>query len=103
MQLKSSLIPGFLLPALEGRCSKMSEGELFVYIVCLIIYTIASIFIVRSFKTTTGCIIGSGCLVAGGIGLYYIIPLIVALLMGLLELIIAGAVIAAIIGCLSGS
>lgn len=81
----------------------MSEGELCVYIVCLIIYTIAAIFIVRSFKTVTGSIIGSGCLIAGGFGLYYIIPAIIALLMGILELIIAGAVIAAIIGALSGS
>lgn len=80
----------------------MSEGEIFVYVLCLIIYTIISILIIRHFKTFTGAIVGSGCLVAGGIGLYYIIPAIVALLYGLLELIVGLAIIAGIIGALWG-
>lgn len=81
----------------------MSTGEIAVYVIALIIYTIAAVCIVRSCKTMTGGIIGAGLLIAGGIGVYFIVPLIVALLMGILQIAVAIAIIAGIIGFLSGS
>lgn len=71
----------------------MSDEGIFVYVLCLIIYTISSILIIKHLKTLIGAIIGSSCLVVGSVALYYIIPVIVALLYGLLIFFITLATI----------
>lgn len=66
----------------------MSTSEIAVYVICIILYSIFAIFTVRNFKTIGGGIIGSGCLIVGGVGIYYIVPTIVTILFEGLKLIV---------------
>ena len=81
----------------------MYTSEVIIYVICMIIYSIFAVFKVRSFKSLGGGIIGSGCLIAGSFGIYFIVPAIAALLIGFLKLIVGAALIMCIIGALTGS
>lgn len=64
----------------------MSTFETVVYVTIIILYTIFSVFMVCNFKTIGGGIFGSGCLIAGGIGIYHIVPTVATILIGAMKL-----------------
>ncbi len=66
----------------------MRTSELIVYVIILVLYTIFAVSMVRNFKTLGGGIFGSGCLIAGGIGIYYIVPPVVTILTEVLKLLL---------------
>ncbi len=70
----------------------MDTFEIIITIVCLIAYTVFSIWAITKFKKLSTGIAGSICLAAGSVGVYLVAPIVAAVLLWIFQavLIIGG-------------
>ena len=78
----------------------MSTSEMVLYILCILLYTVFAVFTIRNFKSLAGGIVGTGCLLAGGVGIYYIVPTLLSLLVGAAKLFLGLLLIGGFISAL---
>ncbi len=65
-----------------------------VTIICMIAYTIFSVWAMKRFKSLSTGIIGGTCLAAGGVGVYLVSSLVASVLLLVLKIIAVIAIIA---------
>ena len=59
----------------------MENFELFITVILMIAYSVFSIWVINRFTKLSSGIIGSICLAAGGVGLYFAVPIVAAVIL----------------------
>lgn len=98
MLRRSSSTPAYLLLDLKGR-DDVETYKFVVAMVCMIVYTIYAVHQISKFEEFWIGVFGTAAVIAGGIGIYLIIPIIAAVVLWIIRIIvIIGAL--ALIGCI---
>ena len=65
----------------------MDTFTLIVVIICMLIYTIYAIWQILQFEHPASGIFGTAAVIAGGVGLYLILPVILAVIIWILKIL----------------